>query len=88
MLHKIRQDLMEQDYTGPLTGEVEADSAYVWEPHEGERSRLRAEGTLYQGPATKRRDVIFAAVERDGRMRASVVGDSRAQEETTHAIRC
>jgi hypothetical protein len=29
MLHLIRQDLMEQDYTGPLEGEVEADSAYI-----------------------------------------------------------
>src|SRR5712691_2079735 len=45
MLHLIREDLMEQDYTGPLGGEVEADSAYVGgQLHEGERSRLRAEG--------------------------------------------
>ncbi len=88
MLHLIRQDLMEQDYTGPLTGEVEADSAYVGgQLHEGERSRLRAEGRSNQGPATKRRDVIFAAVERKGQLRASVVGDSRTQEQTTHAIR-
>jgi transposase len=88
MLHLIRQDLMEQDYTGPLEGEVEADSAYIGgQLHEGERVRLRAEGRSNQGPATKRRDVIFAAVERDGKMRASVVGDSRTQEQTTHAIR-
>jgi transposase len=88
MLHLIRKDLMGQDYAGPLSGEVEADSAYVGgQLHEGERSRLRAEGRSNQGPATKRRDVIFAAVERDGRMRASVVGDSRAQRDTTHAIR-
>jgi len=45
MLHKIREDLMEQDYTGPLSGEVEADSAYVGgQLHEGERVKLRAEG--------------------------------------------
>src|SRR5213079_2486909 len=38
MLHLIREDLMEQDYTGPLSGEVEADSAYVGgQLHEGER---------------------------------------------------
>ena len=88
MLRKIREDLMEQDYTGPLSGEVEADSAYIGgQLHEGERSRLRAEGRSNQGPATKRRDVIFAAVERDGKLRASLVGDSRTQEQTTHAIR-
>jgi transposase-like protein len=88
MLHKIREELMQQDYTGPLTGEVEADSAYIGgQLHEGERARLRAEGRSNQGPATKRRDVIFAAVERDGNLRASLVGDSRTQEQTTHAIR-
>jgi transposase-like protein len=88
MLHLIRQELMNQDYTGPLVGAVEADSAFVGgKLHEGQRSRLRAQGRSNQGPATKRRDVIFAAVERDGRMRATVVGDSHDQAATTHAIR-
>jgi len=84
MLHLIRQDLMEQDYTGQLSGEVEADSAYVGgQLHEDERSRLRAQGRSNQGPATKDRPVIFAAVERKGRLRAAVVGTSRTQAETT-----
>src|SRR6266478_5552066 len=29
MLHLIRQELMEQDYQGPLSGEVEADEAWI-----------------------------------------------------------
>jgi transposase len=87
MLNKVRNALMEQDET-PLSGEVEADSAYVGgQLHEGERSRLRAEGRSNQGPATKDRAVVFAAVERKGRLRASVVGTSRAQLQVTDAIR-
>src|SRR4051794_39789715 len=88
MLNKVRNELMKQEDYGPLSGEVEVDSAYVGgQLHEGERSRLRAEGRSNQGPATKNRQVIFAAVERGGRMRAAVVGTSRTQGETTRAIR-
>jgi hypothetical protein len=44
MLNKVRNELMDQD-DAPLSGEVEADSAYVGgQLREGERSRLRAEG--------------------------------------------
>ena len=88
MLHKIREDLMEQDYTGPLSGDVEVDSAYVGgQIHEGERRRLRATGEWNHGPATKERAMIFAAVERQGKLRASLVGTSRTQREATGAIR-
>jgi transposase-like protein len=88
MLHLIRQELMEQDYTGPLTGEVEADSAYVGgQLRESERAKLRAEGASNRGPATKKRDVIFAAVERGGRMRATTVGHSQAQAELPRVLR-
>src|SRR4051794_37164618 len=74
MLNKVRNELMRQD-DDQLSGEVEIDSAYVGgQLHEGERSRLRAEGRSNQGPATKNRQVIFAAVERKGRIRADVVG--------------
>jgi transposase len=88
MLHLIRQELMEQDYTGPLSGEVEVDSAYVGgQLRESERAKMRAEGIEQRGPATKKRDVIFAGVERGGRMRAATIGHSQAQRELTRAIR-
>jgi|SRR5579862_1052395 len=88
MLHLIREDLMGQDYTCPLSGEVEADSAYIGSQiHEGERRRLRATGDWNHGPATKERAIVFAAVERRGKLRASVVGTSRAQQRATAAIR-
>jgi transposase len=87
MLNRVRNELMVQD-EGPLCGEVEADSAYVGgQLHEGERSRLRSQGRSNQGPATKDRSVVFAAVERKGRLRAAVVGTSTAQAETTNTIR-
>jgi transposase len=55
MLNRIRNVLMEQDDT-PLSGEVEADETYIGgKLHEGERSRLRAQGKSNQGPATKSR---------------------------------
>jgi len=86
MLNKVRNELMRQDET-PLSGQVEVDSAYVGgQLHEGERSRLRAEGRSNQGPATKERAIVFAAVERKGRIRAAVVGNSREQLAATSAI--
>jgi len=86
MLNKVRNELMRQD-DEPLSGEVEADSAFVGgQLRDGERKRLRAEGRSNQGPATKDRAIVFAAVERKGRLRASVVGTSRAQRQATSAI--
>jgi transposase len=86
MLNKVRNELMRQD-DDQLSGEVEVDSAFVGgQLHEGERSRLRAEGSSNRGPATKDRAIIFAAVERKGRIRAAVVGDSMHQLAATSAI--
>jgi transposase len=87
MLNRVRNELMKQDNT-PLSGEVEADEAYIGgKLHEGERSRLRAQGKSNQGPATKTRAVIFAAVERGGRMRAAMIGTSESQAATARAAR-
>jgi transposase-like protein len=86
MLNRVRNELMRQD-DEPLSGEVEADEAYIGgQLHEGERSRLRAQGKSNQGPATKPRAVIFAAVERKGRMRAAVVGTSESQALIASAV--
>jgi transposase-like protein len=77
MLHLIRQDLMQQDDT-PLSGEVEADEAFIGgKLRESERSALRAKGIHNAGPASKPRDVVFAAVERGGSLRAAYIGPTR-----------
>jgi hypothetical protein len=43
----------------------------------GETNRRRALGLKQQGPATKERSVVVGAVERRGRVRASVIGTAR-----------
>jgi transposase len=74
MLHLIRRDLMEQDYQGPLSGDVEADETFMGgKLREGERRKLRAQGISNAGPASKKRDIVVGAVERKGRIRATVV---------------
>ena len=87
MLNKVRNELMCQDDEEPLSGVVEADEAYIGgKIHEGERRRLRAEGRWNRGPATKTRGVVFAAVQRGGRLRAAVVGTSESQALNARAV--
>lgn len=80
MLNRVRNELMQQD-DAPLGGEgvsVEADEMFHGgKLRESERRALSAQGIGNRGPATKPRPVVFAAVERGGRIRASVVGMSR-----------
>lgn len=74
MLNRVRNELMRQD-DKPLSGEVEADEAFIGgRLRESERRALSAQGIGNRGPATKPRPVVFAAVERKGRIRAEVVG--------------
>src|SRR5919202_2573124 len=72
MLNKVRNVLMEQD-GGPLAGEVEADETFMaGKFRAGEAKRLRAERNLpARTPGTwlKRSPVVFAAVQRGGRVR-------------------
>jgi transposase len=74
MFHLIRNELMDQD-DAPLDGSVEADEMYVGgRPRLHERER-REDGTLRPGSGAKaaKRATVFGAVERGGRVRASVV---------------
>jgi len=74
MLHLIRQDLMEQDYQGPLSGEVEADETFVGgKLRESDRAKLRAAGTPNRGPASKSRAIVVGVVERGGKLRATTI---------------
>jgi transposase len=74
MLHLIREQLMDQDPGGQVGGIVEADETFIGgKLREGERKKLRAAGIGNRGPATKTRAVVVAAVERRGRIRATVV---------------
>jgi transposase-like protein len=91
MFNKIRNDLMVQDDDVTLAGEVEADETFVGgKQRESERRALRAKGIKYPGPYGKPRTVVFAMVERGGKVRADVIGSSRGYELTgkvsTHVL--
>jgi hypothetical protein len=86
MFNKIRNQLMDEDHT-PLTGEVEADETFVGgKLRESERAKLRAQGIANRGPASKERAVVFGAVERGGRVRATIIGKSRTAAATSRAL--
>jgi hypothetical protein len=80
MANKIRNVLMDQDDDEPLSGEVEADETFIGgKPKAADKARARREakfpgqrGMLAQRPKTG----VFAAVERGGRVRATVIPDS------------
>jgi len=79
MFNLIRNQLMGQDDETPLSGSVEMDETFVGgKPREGDRRRRRALGWNAQTDYWNRKAVVFGAVERKGRIRASVVPNSRA----------
>jgi transposase len=77
MLNRVRDELMQQN-GGPLSGKVEADETFVGgKIRESERRKFKAEGRSNRGPYTKPRQIVFGAVERQGRIRAEVVPSSQ-----------
>jgi transposase-like protein len=78
MFHLIRNELMVQDET-PLTGAVEADDMYVGgKPRQSDRAKWEATTpsqrmVAAQKWSAERKTQVFGAVERGGRVRASVV---------------
>jgi transposase len=75
MLHLIRQELMDQEDQGPVGGIVEADETFMGgRIRESERRARRARGESHHGPYTRPdRPIVVGAVERRGRIRATVV---------------
>lgn len=75
MLNKIRTYLMEQNDGKQIGGIVEADETFIGgQIRESERRKLRAKGAVDErGYVIKPRSVVVAAVERGGKLRASVV---------------
>lgn len=74
MFNLIRNRLMEQDYQGPLSGEVEADETWIGgKMRESEKRKADREGVTKFGPYRKQREVVFGVVERGGRVVAMTV---------------
>ncbi len=80
MLHLIREHLMEQDDT-PLSGEVEVDETFIVgrRMRNSERRERAALGIHPQDPHRAKATIVYGAVERGGRIRATVIPDSRAR---------
>src|SRR4051794_5115025 len=82
MTNLIRNQLMGDDDRRPLTGIVEADETWIGgKPTAGETARaakLRRFPTDRRSYVKKEKTSVFAAVERDGRIKATVIPDSSA----------
>jgi transposase len=70
MFNLIRNEVMADDAHGPLSGEVEADETWHGgKMRESERKRKIANKDAVQiGPHAKKRETVFAIVERGGRV--------------------
>ncbi len=78
MFNRIRNQLMNEDGAAPLAGKVEADETFVGgKPRQSDIARRKALGWTPQTDYWQRKAVVFGAVERGGRIRASVVPNSR-----------
>ena len=63
----------------PLSGEVEADETFVGgKPRESDRRSVDRSGWTCRPAYWDRKAIVFGAVERGGRIRATVVPNSRA----------
>ena len=79
MFNLIRNELMAQEDDEPLSGEVEMDETFVGgKPRQSDRNRRAALGWNAQTDYWDRKAIIFGAVVRNGRIKASVVPNSRA----------
>jgi transposase-like protein len=86
MFNLIRNKLMEQDYVGPLSGEVEMDETFIGgKPRESYRREVARKGWNMQTAYWDKKAVVFGAVERGGKVRATVVPTSRGHVLRTKA---
>ena len=77
MFNKIRNQLMDETGGAPLTGEVEADETLVGgKMRNSERRKREALGWDRKRYDNERKTMVFAAVERRGRVKATVIPNS------------
>jgi transposase len=79
MLNKVRNELMKQDEE-PLSGQVEVDETFIGgKLRNADRRKAHAERPGQRPYTWKTRAVVFGAVERGGRIRATVVPNSQTE---------
>jgi transposase len=69
MFNLIRNEVMADDTEGPLSGSVEADETWHGgKMRQSDKRRVEREGGPRIGPYVKKRETVFAVVERGGRV--------------------
>jgi transposase-like protein len=77
MFNLIRNRLMTEDTVNPLTGEVEADETWIGgKTRNSDRRKRDALGWDRKKYDANKKTIVFAAVERDGRVRATIIPNS------------
>ncbi|MDB5678470.1 IS1595 family transposase [Sphingomonas bacterium] len=71
MLHRLRHAARTQSFNKPLDGEVEIDETYV-----GGKASNRHKGDPKNGPGTSGKVAVIGALERGGKVVATVIGDT------------
>jgi hypothetical protein len=78
MFNKIRNELMTQD-EALLSGDVEVDETFLRGRMRNDERRRRVErGINPKNPHREKSQIVYAAVERNGRVRATTIPNSRA----------
>ncbi len=81
MLHRLRYAARTQSFDRPLDGEVEVDETYV-----GGKAAKRHKGDPKNGPGTSGKTAVVGAIQRGGKMVATVVSrtDTRTLDRFAH----
>lgn len=75
VLHRLRHAARTRSFNAPLNGTLEADETYVGGKEKNKHASQRTGGT--QGG--KGKSIVLGMVEREGELRAGVVGDMKAK---------
>lgn len=75
VLHRLRHAARTKSFNAPLNGTVESDETFVGGREKNKHAHKRIEGA--KGGAGK--TVVFGMLERDGDLRAGVIGDLKAK---------
>ncbi len=75
VLHRLRHAARTKSFNAPLKGDVETDTTFVGGKEKNKHANKKTPGS--QGGANKA--VVLGIVEREGELRAGVVGDAKAK---------
>lgn len=77
MLHRLRHAIKTKSFYRPLKNEVEVDETYIGGKEKNKHKSKRVEGS--QGRSTKTKTPVVGMVERNGKLKAKVVNDTKSK---------